>query len=134
LLRFSQCFCWVFVFLTWGLIEWLIQVAVVESNANSNIVGQLNSGFNESNILNGNGTISRTNSGCGYVSSTSSAMTDEPCVSCTTFNILAPIYKRLDQKVCSCPFWIQKLVLILLVFHLLLIFKNLFVCFYFVVK
>ncbi|XP_061970075.1 uncharacterized calcium-binding protein At1g02270-like [Populus nigra] len=73
-------------------------VAVVESNANSNIVGQLNSGFNESNILNGNGTISRTNSGCGYVSSTSSAMTDEPCVSCTTFNILAPIYKRLDQK------------------------------------
>jgi hypothetical protein len=26
-------------------------------------------------------------------------MTYEPCVSCTTFNILAPIYKRLDQKV-----------------------------------
>ncbi|KAJ6404455.1 hypothetical protein OIU84_012611 [Salix udensis] len=25
-------------------------------------------------------------------------MTEEPCVSCTTFNILAPIYKRLDQK------------------------------------
>ncbi|KAG6786948.1 hypothetical protein POTOM_008569 [Populus tomentosa] len=73
-------------------------VAVLESNANSNLVGQLNSGFNESNILNGNGTISRTNSGCGYVSSTSAAMTDEPCVSCTTFNILAPIYKRLDQK------------------------------------
>ncbi|XP_011025321.1 PREDICTED: uncharacterized calcium-binding protein At1g02270-like isoform X3 [Populus euphratica] len=73
-------------------------VAVVESNANSNIVGQLNSGFNESNILNGNGIISRTNSGCGYVSSTSTAMTNEPCVSCTTFNILAPIYKRLDQK------------------------------------
>ncbi|KAJ6338238.1 hypothetical protein OIU76_007835 [Salix suchowensis] len=72
-------------------------VAVVESNANSIIVGQLDSGVSESNILNGNGTITRTNSGCGYVSS-GAAMTDEPCVSCTTFNILAPIYKRLDQK------------------------------------
>ncbi|KAK8499617.1 hypothetical protein V6N13_131972 [Hibiscus sabdariffa] len=30
----------------------------------------------------------------GYVCSTMG----EPCISCTTFNILAPIYKRLDQK------------------------------------
>ncbi|KAE8679569.1 brix domain-containing family protein [Hibiscus syriacus] len=30
----------------------------------------------------------------GYVCSTM----EEPCVSCTTFNILAPIYKRLDQQ------------------------------------
>ena len=98
----------------------------MESNANSNIVGQLDSGVSESNILNGNGTISRTNSGCGCVSSVA-AMIDEPCVSCTTFNILAPIYKRLDQKVCSCRFRIQKLVLILLVFPLLRFFlKNLF--------
>ncbi|XP_061960921.1 uncharacterized calcium-binding protein At1g02270-like isoform X1 [Populus nigra] len=73
-------------------------VAVADSSANSNIGGQLNSGVNESNLLSGNGTISRTNSGCGYVSSTTTAMTYEPCVSCTTFNILAPIYKRLDQK------------------------------------
>ncbi|XP_021279979.1 uncharacterized calcium-binding protein At1g02270-like isoform X4 [Herrania umbratica] len=38
------------------------------------------------------GTILRTKT--GYVSSTMG----EPCVSCTTFNILAPIYKRLDQQ------------------------------------
>ncbi|XP_022735139.1 uncharacterized calcium-binding protein At1g02270-like isoform X2 [Durio zibethinus] len=38
------------------------------------------------------GTILRTKP--GYVSSTMG----EPCVSCTTFNILAPIYKRLDQQ------------------------------------
>ncbi|GMJ00991.1 hypothetical protein like AT1G02270 [Hibiscus trionum] len=38
------------------------------------------------------GTILRTKSG-KFASSTS-----EPCVSCTTFNILAPIYKRLDQQ------------------------------------
>ncbi|KAJ6879721.1 hypothetical protein NC652_033124 [Populus alba x Populus x berolinensis] len=73
-------------------------VAVVDSSANSNIGGQLNSVVNESNLLSENGTISRTSSGCGYVSSTTTATTYEPCVSCTTFNILAPIYKRLDQK------------------------------------
>ncbi|KAJ6679939.1 ENDONUCLEASE/EXONUCLEASE/PHOSPHATASE FAMILY PROTEIN [Salix purpurea] len=73
-------------------------VAVVDSSANSNIGGQLNSGVNESNLLSGNGTISRNNSGCGYVSSTTKAMAYEPPVSCTTFNILAPIYKRVDQK------------------------------------
>jgi hypothetical protein len=100
LFQFFQCFCyWVFVFLVWGLIEWLVQVAVADSSADSDIGGQLNSGVNESNLLSGNGTIPRTNSGCGYVSSTTTAMTYEPCVSCTTFNILAPIYKRLDQKV-----------------------------------
>ncbi|KAK8478272.1 hypothetical protein V6N13_028135 [Hibiscus sabdariffa] len=38
------------------------------------------------------GTILRTKSG-KFASSIS-----EPCVSCTTFNILAPIYKRLDQQ------------------------------------
>ncbi|XP_022757657.1 uncharacterized calcium-binding protein At1g02270-like isoform X2 [Durio zibethinus] len=38
------------------------------------------------------GTILRTKN--GYVSSTMG----EPCFSCTTFNILAPIYKRLDQQ------------------------------------
>uniref|UniRef100_A0A3N7FYH4 Endonuclease/exonuclease/phosphatase domain-containing protein n=1 Tax=Populus trichocarpa TaxID=3694 RepID=A0A3N7FYH4_POPTR len=73
-------------------------VAVADSSADSDIGGQLNSGVNESNLLSGNGTIPRTNSGCGYLSSTTTAMTYEPCVSCTTFNILAPIYKRLDQK------------------------------------
>lgn len=39
-------------------------------------------------------SISRANS--GFLSSTMA----EPCISCTTFNILAPIYKRLDQQVC----------------------------------
>ncbi|KAK1321714.1 putative calcium-binding protein [Acorus calamus] len=29
-------------------------------------------------------------------------MTNEPCVTCTTFNILAPIYKRLNNKEQSC--------------------------------
>lgn len=28
-----------------------------------------------------------------------SSMAGERCISCTTFNILAPIYKRLDQQV-----------------------------------
>lgn len=32
--------------------------------------------------------------GCG-----ADAGMKEPCVSCTTFNILAPIYKRLDEEV-----------------------------------
>ncbi|WCJ22542.1 Calcium-binding endonuclease/exonuclease/phosphatase family [Euphorbia peplus] len=54
-------------------------VAIVESNMN---LGQLNSGGIETNFL--NGAIPRT-------------VNDESCISCTTFNILAPIYKRLDQ-------------------------------------
>ncbi|GLT79855.1 hypothetical protein SLA2020_513270 [Shorea laevis] len=37
-------------------------------------------------------TISKSNSGC-----VASTMGD-PCISCTTFNILAPIYKRLDKE------------------------------------
>ncbi|EEF47104.1 uncharacterized calcium-binding protein At1g02270 [Ricinus communis] len=67
-------------------------VAVVESNGNS--------GGNEANnVLNGITTaaaaaVSRTSS--GFLSSTT--MLDEPCISCTTFNILAPIYKRLDHQ------------------------------------
>ncbi|OAY48786.1 uncharacterized calcium-binding protein At1g02270 [Manihot esculenta] len=65
-------------------------VAVVESNANSN-AGQLNSAGNETNVL--NGTISRTSNGLF-----SPTMTEEPSISCTTFNILAPIYKRLDHQ------------------------------------
>lgn len=32
------------------------------------------------------------------------ASTADPCVSCTTFNILAPIYKRLDKEVMDFPF------------------------------
>ncbi|KAE8693680.1 hypothetical protein F3Y22_tig00110794pilonHSYRG00068 [Hibiscus syriacus] len=39
------------------------------------------------------GTILRNKSG-----KISSPVKEEPCVSCTTFNILAPIYKRLDQQ------------------------------------
>lgn len=67
-------------------------VAVVDSNANSS-VGHLNYSGNETNVL--NGTISRATS--GFLSST--MMTEqEPCISCTTFNILAPIYKRLDTQ------------------------------------
>ena len=42
-------------------------------------------------------------------------------VSCTTFNILAPIYKRLDQQVCvSCLFW---LIWVLFLLWLLLLLK-----------
>uniref|UniRef100_A0A2P2LNP4 Carbon catabolite repressor protein n=1 Tax=Rhizophora mucronata TaxID=61149 RepID=A0A2P2LNP4_RHIMU len=63
-------------------------VAVVESNGNSNI-GYFNSGGNEPNLLNGTNNTA-------YVSS--SSMTEEPRISCTTFNILAPIYKRVDQQ------------------------------------
>ncbi|KAG8663671.1 uncharacterized calcium-binding protein At1g02270 isoform X2 [Manihot esculenta] len=64
--------------------------AVVESNANSN-VGHLNSGGTESIVS--NGTITETDN--GFFSQT---ITEEPCISCTTFNILAPIYKRLDHQ------------------------------------
>lgn len=87
----------VFNLLDWFLtlfspFQWLKkQVAVVESNANSN-AGQLNSAGNETNVL--NGTISRTSNGLF-----SPTMTEEPSISCTTFNILAPIYKRLDHQV-----------------------------------
>lgn len=31
------------------------------------------------------------------------ASTADPCLSCTTFNILAPIYKRLDREVMGFP-------------------------------
>lgn len=39
--------------------------------------------------------------GCGPAVKTSSATNAEYSVSCTTFNILAPIYKRLDKEVPS---------------------------------
>ncbi|KAH1081108.1 hypothetical protein J1N35_020869 [Gossypium stocksii] len=51
----------------------------------------VDSSENES-ILPFKGTILRTKSG------KISSPVEEPCVSCTTFNILAPIYKRLDQQ------------------------------------
>ncbi|KDP28387.1 hypothetical protein JCGZ_14158 [Jatropha curcas] len=66
-------------------------VAVVQSNANSSM-GHLNSSGNEIDVL--TGSISGTTG--GFLSST--MMTEEPCISCTTFNILAPCYKRLDNK------------------------------------
>lgn len=61
-------------------------MVAVEANGNSNI-GSFN--------LNENETISRNDDGCDFLSST---MSEEPCISCTTFNILAPIYKRLDKQ------------------------------------
>ncbi|KAF5732024.1 putative carbon catabolite repressor protein [Tripterygium wilfordii] len=63
-------------------------VATVGSNSPS--IGQLCSSETESV----RGTISRTSSG----SCISSSKVGEPCISCTTFNILAPIYKRIDQQ------------------------------------
>ncbi|KAJ8748580.1 hypothetical protein K2173_003481 [Erythroxylum novogranatense] len=62
-------------------------VAMVESNVNSN-VGKVFSGGNEADFL------TEADTGA-HVPETKS---EEPCVSCTTFNILAPIYKRLDQE------------------------------------
>lgn len=47
-----------------------------------------------------NGDLSRTNSGC-FSSMTDVVERDPSCVSCTTFNILAPIYKRVDPQVCA---------------------------------
>lgn len=45
--------------------------------------------------------LSRTNNGC-FSSMAEVVERDPSCVSCTTFNILAPIYKRLDPQVlCS---------------------------------
>ena len=41
--------------------------------------------------------LSKSNSGC--FSSMAEMDGDPSCVSCTTFNILAPIYKRLDPHV-----------------------------------
>ena len=32
---------------------------------------------------------------------------EQGCISCTTFNILAPIYKRLDQQVCIADYYIS---------------------------
>ncbi|XVE73595.1 hypothetical protein DITRI_Ditri11bG0131300 [Diplodiscus trichospermus] len=71
------------------------------SGKNSEMV-MLRGFYNDPDIANGDsseneyvpckGTILRTNT--GNVSSTMG----EPCFSCTTFNILAPIYKRLDPQ------------------------------------
>ncbi|XP_054782991.1 uncharacterized calcium-binding protein At1g02270-like isoform X2 [Prosopis cineraria] len=44
-----------------------------------------------------NGDLSRTSSSC-FSSMPDMAERDPSCVSCTTFNILAPIYKRLDPQ------------------------------------
>ncbi|KAL9435380.1 hypothetical protein AB3S75_021619 [Citrus x aurantiifolia] len=64
-------------------------VAVVDSNNLS--IPNLNTNGNESRV-GYKRSVSRSNS--GYVSS----VMGECCISCTTFNILAPIYKRLDHQ------------------------------------
>ncbi|KAJ8766834.1 hypothetical protein K2173_008388 [Erythroxylum novogranatense] len=64
---------------------------MVESNVNSN-AGEVFSGGNEADFL------TEVDAGA-HVPGTKS---EEPCVSCTTFNILAPIYKRLDQERFTC--------------------------------
>lgn len=42
----------------------------------------------------------------------------QPCITCTTFNILAPIYKRIDHEVCF---------FVLIIFNLLFLHSE--VCF-----
>ncbi|ESR57926.1 putative calcium-binding protein [Citrus sinensis] len=64
-------------------------VAVVDSNNLS--IPNLNTNGNESRV-GYKRSVPRSNS--GYVSS----IMGECCISCTTFNILAPIYKRLDHQ------------------------------------
>ncbi|KAJ0111665.1 hypothetical protein Patl1_00723 [Pistacia atlantica] len=63
------------------------QVAVVESSSN---IPNINSSGNDSSVY--KRSSFRTNG--GYLTS----VMGEPCISCTTFNILAPIYKRLDEQ------------------------------------
>ncbi|XP_050238697.1 uncharacterized calcium-binding protein At1g02270-like [Mercurialis annua] len=68
-------------------------VAVVESN---------DGGIGINSVLNGTSSatataVSRT-SGDLLSATFNTAMVEEPCISCTTFNILAPIYKRLDTQ------------------------------------
>ncbi|KAJ7963389.1 Calcium-binding endonuclease/exonuclease/phosphatase family [Quillaja saponaria] len=57
---------------------------------------------NTAQLVNGsnrnNGTISRTKSEYFSSMALAGADRDPSCISCTTFNILAPIYKRIDQK------------------------------------
>ncbi|KAK2649908.1 hypothetical protein Ddye_017397 [Dipteronia dyeriana] len=65
-------------------------MVIVVGSSNSNTSSNLNTSGNESAVI--KRSISRANS--GFVSS----IMAEPCISCTTFNILAPIYKRLDQQ------------------------------------
>ncbi|MBA0636117.1 hypothetical protein Godav_029098 [Gossypium davidsonii] len=65
--------------------------AVLAGFYNDPEFANVDSSENES-ILPFKGTILRTKSG------KISSPVEEPCVSCTTFNILAPIYKRLDQQ------------------------------------
>ncbi|XP_031251168.1 uncharacterized calcium-binding protein At1g02270-like [Pistacia vera] len=62
-------------------------VAVVESNSN---IPNINSSGNDSSVY--KRSSFRING--RYLSS----VMGEPCISCTTFNILAPIYKRLDEQ------------------------------------
>lgn len=60
-------------------------------DSNNLSISNLNTSGNES-CVGYKRPVSRSNS--GYVSS----MVGERCISCTTFNILAPIYKRLDHQ------------------------------------
>ncbi|XP_044491366.1 uncharacterized calcium-binding protein At1g02270-like isoform X2 [Mangifera indica] len=63
-------------------------VAALESN--NSIIPNLNSSGNDSSVY----KRSSFRAIGGYLSSVMA----EPCISCTTFNILAPIYKRLDDQ------------------------------------
>lgn len=71
-------------------------------DSNNLSIPNLNTNGNESRV-GYKRSVSRSNS--GYVSS----IMGECCISCTTFNILAPIYKRLDHQVssyiCLVPFY-----------------------------
>lgn len=75
-------------------------------DSNNLSIPNLNTNGNESRV-GYKRSVSRSNS--GYVSS----IMGECCISCTTFNILAPIYKRLDHQVfflyLSCSFLLSLL-------------------------
>lgn len=76
---------------------------MVAAGAKFNLRRDNSSSHNGINGYSGDAELSRISRGCCFTSVTE-VDRDPSCVSFTTFNILAPIYKRTDPQVCGALF------------------------------
>jgi len=81
-------------------------IQVVAAGAKFNLRRDNGSSRNGINGYSSDGELSRISKSGGF-SSVTEVERDPSCVSFTTFNILAPIYKRIDPQVLCCVFFLK---------------------------